>query len=104
MIKMMRDQHLTQSEAATRVYEKAKKDGVFNGLRPKTNRRGTAASNPLPLPDDPDKIIQNQWYTVQGEPMLAIGDKFYSQQEVKSMEETDDALTDDEDDSDSDNE
>ena len=90
MKKLMRDQHLTQSEAAVRTYQRAKKDGIFNGLRMSPQIKGAKPTSPLPQPDSPKAIKQNQWYMGKdGVPRLALGTKFYSEEDLAGMEEED---------------
>jgi hypothetical protein len=89
MKKLMRDQHLTQSEAAVRTYQRAKKDGLFNGLRTATAIKGEKPSVPLPMPAAAKDVKQNQWYTINGEPRLALGTKFYTAAELEDMDRED---------------
>jgi len=92
MVKMMREQHLTQSQAAVRVYENARSAGAFGGLRQAPIAKGSKPGMPLDLPTGKDaekKLQQNQWYMVQGEPRLLMGDKFFSEQELDQIDKDD---------------
>ena len=49
-----------------------------------------SAEAPAPLPASKDKAKDNTWYNVNGNPMLLMNGKLYSQQEIKSMQTQDD--------------
>jgi|HubBroStandDraft_4_1064222.scaffolds.fasta_scaffold03747_4 hypothetical protein len=85
MVKLMREQHLTESEAAVRVYQRAKKDGIFNGLRVPPTIAGSKPIKPLPKPDKPSQLKDNQWYMIKGQPQLYMDNQFYSQEDVRQM-------------------
>lgn len=99
---MMKKQNLTLSEAATRVYEQAKSRGDFAGLRMQTILPGSKPGKPLELPKKPTDVKQNKWYMVKGKPMIAIGTKFFTEEEMSASERDDEALLGD--DKDEDNE
>ncbi len=95
MLQLMRQEHLTLSEAAVKAYQQAKKDGVFNGLRKMPTLKGTSAKNPLPMPykdaqeaaaDNYKRISDNMWYLVNGVPMVALAGHFYTQQELDAAD------------------
>ena len=87
MVKMMKEQHLTQSEAATRVFQQARRGKVFAGLRTAPVIPGSKSSKPLPLPESQDKMQENQWYMVEGVPKVLIGSKLYTEDELTEMDE-----------------
>lgn len=97
MVKTMREQHLTESEAARQVYEKARSNGIFTGLRTAPVQKGSKPGAPLPLPAAKDaeelkkKLQQNQWYLIEGEPRVLMGDKFYSEDELAAIDKEDEA-------------
>lgn len=102
VMKMIKDQHLTLSEAATRAYEQARSSGVFSGLRTAPEVKGSKPGLAMPLPTDPSKIRENSWYMVNGQPRLAVGygfDKktgkvtgnFYSEDELDKIDKEDEA-------------
>lgn len=92
MLQLMRTQHLTLSEAAVKAYQQAKKDGVYAGLRKMPGIKGTSADNPLPKPEDPSKLMQQQWYEIDGQPQLLLGDKFYTQQQLDELDKENQVL------------
>jgi len=106
MVKMMREQHLTQSQAAVRVYENARSAGAFGGIRQAPVTPGSKPGVPLPLPPDlvvknkgaslelqkkeaGKKLQQNQWYMIQGKPRLFMGDQFFSEEELDQIDKED---------------
>jgi hypothetical protein len=97
MVKMMREQHLSQSEAAKRVYERARTEGVFAGLRVAPVIRGSKPGAPLALPTRTSgmtieqyrkKLQVNQWYP-EG---LWTGTEFISEDEALKRQSGDEAL------------
>lgn len=83
----MKDEGLTQSQAAAKTYREAKQAGAFAGMRPMPLTPGSSPSKSLALPMDgkkldKSKLQQNQWYDVQGQPMVLLGDKFYSKADL----------------------
>lgn len=99
MNRLISTEHLTLSQAATRVYQRAKSAGVFQGMRLMPVRPGSSPNNPLPMPSGGKKPQQNMWYTDKnGEPVLVIGNNVYTQKEVAENEDEDEALADPSDD------
>lgn len=92
---MMKNQNLTLSEASTRVYEKARTEGVFSGLRQSLVTKGSKPGLPLDLPKTQKEVRQNQWYMVDGVPKIALGTKFYSEEEQAASDKDDENLLDD---------
>lgn len=88
MVKMIRDEHLTQNEAAVRVYEKARSAGAFAGLRMTPVPKGTKPGVPLTVPKGakPSELQQNKWYLFKGEPVLVLGGKAYTEAELSQMD------------------
>lgn len=91
MVKMMHDNHISQSQAATRVYEAARTRGAFSGLRQSPVKPGTKPGLPLEVPKDPKRLQQNQWYNIKGEPKLLMGDQFFSEDELSEIDKEDEA-------------
>lgn len=87
VVKMIQQQHLTLSEAATRVYEKARSDGTFAGLRQMPIQKGSKPGAALPLPAKADQMRENQWYMYKGKPMLKVGENLYSEEDLAGMDD-----------------
>jgi len=89
MKKLIRDEHLTQSEAAVRVYEQARASGAFAGLRQTRNIPGTRPGLPLTVPKGASvkDLQQNMWYMYKGKPVLVIGTKGYTEEELAAMDD-----------------
>lgn len=85
VVKMMRQDRLTLSEASTRVYENAKSTGVFSGLRQMPTIKGSKPGAALPLPAKAEQMQENQWYTIGGVPRLKVGDSLYTEEELSGM-------------------
>ena len=85
VVKMMRQDRLTLSEASTRVYENAKRTGVFSGLRQMPSIKGSKPGVALPLPAKAEQMQENQWYTIGGIPRLKVGDSLYTEDELAGM-------------------
>src|SRR5204862_3107320 len=68
MVKMMRDQHLSESEASRRVYEAARGSGVFSGLRMAPVITGSKPGKPLAAPAKPADVQPNIWYLFPEDP------------------------------------
>lgn len=66
MVRMMNDDSITPSQAATRAYQEAKAAGAFGGLRPRP-AMGGSADNPLEIPKDASKLRRNMFYKGQGQ-------------------------------------
>lgn len=99
---LMAEQGLSKSAAANKAYQEAKARGDFGGARPRMPGSGTF-NKPLELPSeggkvDKTKIRPNLWYNVSGKPMLYVGGKFYSQQELNAAGEEEEAKDDEEED------
>lgn len=94
MIGLVKKEKLTWAQAATKAYHQAKKDGVYAGLRGFKGMLGSSKNNPLPLPADASKVMNNQWYVVKGEPMVALDGKFYSQEDLDQMDQENEAMND----------
>lgn len=101
-VRMMKDQHITLSEAATRVYESARTSGTFSGLREPPTMPGSKPGAALPLPKNPKQAQQNQWYLVGGVPRLLMGTKLYTEKELDEIDKEDEAESDREDQEDED--
>lgn len=86
MVKMMRDEGITESQAARRVYEQARSAGVFTGLRQAPVAKGTKPAAGLKLPQTAKQVQENQWYSgdqfPDGQPRVAMGGKFYTEEEL----------------------
>lgn len=85
---LMRTENLTQSEAATRAYQEAKRSGDLTGMRTRPLTKG-AFRNPLELPMsggkvDPKSMKENMWYNVNGTPRVLIDGKLYSREELEA--------------------
>jgi hypothetical protein len=83
---LVQKQGLSKSVAANRAYQEAKAAGTFGGARPRAPGTGTF-NKPIPIPMDGNKVDKskmksNLWYDVGGKPMLLVGGKLYSQQEL----------------------
>ena len=95
MIRMVRQQNLTISEASTRAYEAARSSGVYSGLRTVPVRPGTKPGSAMALPgkssqkpEERAALMQdNMWYSVGGRPMLKLGDNLYSEEELAGMDD-----------------
>lgn len=85
VVKMMAQQRLSLSEAATRVYENAKSTGTFGGLRQMPVVKGSKPGAALPLPAKAEQMQENQWYTIGGIPRLKVGDSLYTEEELAGM-------------------
>lgn len=75
MQRLIKDQEMTQSEAANRAYQNAKARGDFGGYKPRRLDKGSS-KNPLPLPDDPKKLKSNMYYLRGGKTYLFTGTAF----------------------------
>ena len=95
---MAQDPALKPSQAYQRAFDEAKQNGWFGGLKMAKPRLGMSAEAPAPLPASKDKAKDNTWYNVNGNPMLLMNGKLYSQQEIKSMQTQDDIDESDDDD------
>jgi hypothetical protein len=103
MKKMMKEQHLTQAEAAKRVYERARSSGVFSGLRVPPVMKGSKLEAPLMPPQKKSgmtleewqkSLRQNQWYLIDGVPKLRIGTQWHTQEELSEIDREDADLLD----------
>jgi hypothetical protein len=88
MVKMRKDQHLTDSEAGARAFTASEKDGRWKGLKMAPVRAGTSAAKPLPFAKG-DTPEPNMWYSYKGEPVWQspVDGMAYSQEELEGMEE-----------------
>lgn len=75
MVDLMKNQKLSQSEAAMRAYNEAKEEGAFGGVRPRSKMPGTV-NRPMELPDDPKKLRPNMYYNRGGKTFLFTGQAF----------------------------
>lgn len=66
MMKIMKDQGLSESEAANRAYQEAKSSGAFGGLRPQPKMSGSF-DKPLDIPEDSTKLRTNMYYHGKGQ-------------------------------------
>lgn len=86
MVKMMRDEGLTESQAGRRVYEQARSQGIFTGLRKAPVPKGAAPGKGLQLPKTAKQVQENQWYDgsqfPDGQARVAMGGKFYTEEEL----------------------
>ena len=93
-MRLMKREKLSWSEAATKAYQQAKKDGVYGGLKSfkGVGGKGSSAADPLPQPADPTKLVNNQWYMLGGVPQLVLNGKAYTQAELDEMDNEDKVL------------
>lgn len=103
MVQMIQKQGLSLSEAAQRVYSRAKKEGVFAGLHPMTQIAGSTPDKPIPV-KAPKKgqplsqgMTKNLWYVSperfgDNTPRTIIGTKAYTQAELKQLQSEDDLV------------
>jgi len=96
MQELIRGQRLSQSEAANKAYLDAKAQGDLGGLRPMHQRPGATPAKAKDLPMsggkvDKSQLRDNSWYNVKGQPRLLMNGQFYTADELKDLEETDNA-------------
>lgn len=65
MLDIMKQQNLSQSQAAAKAYQEAKAAGDFGGIRPRIQMSGSA-DRPLDLPPDKTKLKTNMYYKGKG--------------------------------------
>jgi len=94
MKRMMRDNGLSLSQAAHEAY--ARNRLAFAGLHKGASLPGSVPGKAIALKPGMNPQ-QNQWYEVEGQPQIRIGDNFYTEEELKKLDKESAEITGDDD-------